>query len=359
MKKILFFVSDFRIGVSSLLTEQAMFFSGLRGCDFIFLGSDKEQIPGLIARYNEKELCAVPGLDDHKNYFRLLSDIKKIVVKDRVDVIHVQNNWQLLLVLPLKLFFRKLKIIYTIHGFRHNYRFRSIFARLIIGALLLLFVDKVIAASTIVKNKFHLLCDKVVLLYLGVDKLFFDDQYLLDENDFVVVFPAQFRFGKNQDILIRAIGRIIKETKDYAIRLLLPGEGLLKPDCVSLTEELGISSCVEFPGLLDKYGIYDLYKKSTIAVIPTNFETFGHCVAEPFVMGLCVVSRKVGIATDIIRDGDNGFLFDVEDELYEVLLKLYNDRRLLKRCASNAYAERYKLSWKNISAEYEGIIGSV
>lgn len=359
MKKVLFFVSDFRIGVSSLLTEQAMFLSELRGSDFIFLGSEKEQIPGLIARYNKKKLFSLPGLDNHKNYFWLLSDIKKIVGKYSIDVIHVQNNWQLLLVLPLKLFFWKLRVVYTIHGFRHNYRVRSIFARLIIGAFLLLFVDKVIAASTIVKNKFRLLRKKVVLLYLGVDELFFDNLCLLNESSFVLVFPAQFRFGKNQDILIRAIGRLIKETGDYSIKLLLPGDGPLRDDCLLLADDLGLSNCMEFPGLLDKYGVVDLYAKSSIAVIPTNFETFGHCIAEPFVMGRCVIARNVGVASDIIRDADNGFLFETEDELYEVLLRLYNDRQLLRKCASNAYAERYKLSWKNISAKYEEIIDSV
>jgi glycosyltransferase involved in cell wall biosynthesis len=359
MKKVLFFVSDYKIGVSSLLTEQAMCLSDLTGLEFIFIGGDKEQVPGLIDKYDKNKTYLLTGLDDHQSYLRLFSGIKAIVERDDIGVVHVQNNWQLLLVLPLKLFFMRLRIIYTIHGFRHNYRLRSVVARFLIGSILLLFVDKVIAASTIVKSKFKMVGDKVALLYLGVDQIFFNDLYVLDESSFVVVFPAQFRFGKNQDILIRVIGRIVEETGDSTIRLLLPGEGPLKQDCTRLSRDLGLSGCVEFPGLLDKHGVFNLYVKSTIAVIPTNFETFGHCIAEPFVMGRCVVARNVGVATDIIRNADNGFLFDIEEELYDILIKLYNDRSLLRKCGSKAYEERYKLSWKNISAQYERIVAAV
>ena len=79
-----------------------------------------------------------------------------------------------------------------------------------------------------------------------------------------MIFPAQFRHGKNQDIIIRAFAEHIRRTNDNDSKLVLPGAGDLLSEMKGLTERLGISNRVEFPGLLCKEDVRLLYLKSNI-----------------------------------------------------------------------------------------------
>ena len=72
-----------------------------------------------------------------------------------------------------------------------------------------------------------------------------------------------------------------------------------------------------------------LLQNCNLAVIPSVSETFGHCIAEPLVAGKCVVSRAVGVANDVIDNGSNGYVFCIDEELYDILDKLLVNRELL------------------------------
>lgn len=71
-----------------------------------------------------------------KTFSRLVNDIKEIIQTEDIRLVHVQNNWQLAIIAVVKLklyFLKKIKIIYTLHGFRHNSFIKSIMAQFIIG----------------------------------------------------------------------------------------------------------------------------------------------------------------------------------------------------------------------------------
>ncbi len=63
---------------------------------------------------------------------------------------------------------------------------------------------------------------------------------------------------------------------------------------------------------------------------PTWLETFGRVVYEAMACGLPVVChRRGGYAADI-RSGENGFLFDTDDEALEIIRRLKNDPALAR-----------------------------
>ena len=58
------------------------------------------------------------------------------MVKNKILDVHVQNNWQLALMAYVKFklcFKQKIRIIYTLHGFRHNHLLKSYVSQVIIG----------------------------------------------------------------------------------------------------------------------------------------------------------------------------------------------------------------------------------
>ncbi|OUN71483.1 glycosyltransferase family 4 protein [Barnesiella sp. An55] len=358
MNKLLFFASDFRIGLSALLTDELIAFHQC-GIDIFAIAGENEQECGLTERVKSRNIpiTRIKGLDCHANFRMLANTIKEIVVKNSIHIVHVQNNWQLALVAYVKyklLFKHKIRIIYTLHGFRHNSVWKSCIAQLVIGFALFLFADKVICMCHYLKKKFRLLSYKIVLVPLGVPFTFFTEKLQpLPQNGLQMIFPAQFRHGKNQDVIIRAFAEHIKRTKDDNSKLILPGAGDLLNVMKKLVESLGISDRVEFPGLLSKEDIRQLYLKSNIGIVSSNSETFGQSIVEPFVLGRCVISRPVGIANDIIRNGVNGYIYNHEKELTEIFDNLYAHQELICQIGENNFRERNLFNWERISRVYK------
>ena len=356
MRKLLFFASDFRIGLSSLLTDQIIALKQA-GVDVIGVAGTNEQEPGLgdILKSEGVNIERVPGLDEHNDFKRLVSEIIRVVIDDNIECIHVQNNWQLAIAsaVRLRLFFkRRFKIVYTIHGFRNNSPAKAIIARFVIGSALHLVADHVICMTTYLKKKFLLLSYKIKLIRLGIKDDYFIESFVKPTTHGLnIVFPAQFRIGKNQDLLLRSFANYIKLTGDDKALLTLPGTGELLDKMKKLATELGISSQVIFPGFVSKDEIKRLYLNCNLAVITSNSETFGQSIVEPYVLGRCIASTPVGIAPEIIND-NSGFIFSNESELTEILVKLSKNKDLLISYGENNFANKDQFRWGAITAEY-------
>jgi glycosyltransferase involved in cell wall biosynthesis len=355
--KLLFFASDYKIGLSSLLTEQAI---AMQNADMnpVCLAGENEQEAGLSEKLQAKKvnLVRLDGLDEHLKFKKLSSKIGFIIQKNQITHVHVQNNWQLVLVAFYKyknILPKHFKIIYTLHGFRHNDVIKSVIAVLIIGILLFLFADTIIVMSNYARKRFFLLSYKIKKLYLGIDNMYFEkEKNTIDTSSLKLIFPAQFRKGKNQHILINAISHYIDQTHDSTIQLYLPGSGPLLKMYEKLVNENNLRDNIIFPGQCTKTQIKELYESCNIAVISSNSETFGQSIVEPFVLGRPVLTRRVGIATDIIIAGKNGFFFENEKDLTEYLIYFSKNKSLLKKMGNTNFSHRNIFSWKEIIGKY-------
>lgn len=364
MKRLLYFASDFRIGLSALLSDQLISIAK-NGVEIYALAGENEQEAGLseLLRNNNVNITRIHGLDAHHDINRLITDIYHIVIANDIDIIHVQNNWQLAIAgaLKSKLFFKKkLKIVYTLHGFRHNSPFKSRIAQVLIGGALFVLADHVICMTNYLRAKFKLLSYKIDIVPLGVKDDFFTKKFIEPPIETMhMVFPAQFRKGKNQDIIVRAFAKYVKTSGDTTSTLTLPGAGELEEEIKRLSRELGIAKQVIFPGLLSKNEIKQLYLDSNIAIVASNSETFGQSIVEPFVIGRCVVSTPVGIAPEIIKNGENGYLFKTEEDLYTILSRISQNMSALKEIGLANYNKRDSFSWSNVTSIYVDKLGLI
>lgn len=356
--KLLFFTSDFSIGLSALMADELIALHKA-DIDLIAVGGNKEQEPGLIDKIksNNINLILINAFDEHNDFLTKVKVIKKTIVDNGIGIVHVQNNWQLAIIAYIKIIYRlKIKVIYTIHAFRNSKKIKSIIARIIIGAALFLFADRVICMCNYLKRKFNFLSYKIVLLPLGISDEYFTETFIEPpQKGLHMIFPAQFRHGKNQDLIIRAFARYIQNSGDTDSTLNLPGNGDLLIKMKDLAKDLRIENRVIFPGLCTKSQTKELYLKSNIGIVASNSETFGQSIVEPFVLGRCVISRPVGIAPDIITE-QNGFIFDTEDDLYKILINLKNNEKLITSIGYTNFTMRDSFRWRNISERYKEII---
>lgn len=358
MINLLFFGSDFAVGLTTALSEQILELKKQPEISLSCVSSEKEMEPGLhqMMRDNEVNMNIIPELDVHKNFILLANSVEKIIEDNKITHVNVHNNWQLAIVsyLKYKRFLPKpFKIIYTIHGYRHNSYLKSILAIGVIGFALLCFADRVISMSSYVSRRFWFVKYKTNLVYYIMNKPEFNktDNHI-SASPLKMVFPAQFRKGKNQDLLINAVELYIKKTGDSHIQLYLPGDGYLLKDCQALVKEKNLEENVFFPGKLAHEKVIQLYEDSNIALVSSNVETYGRCIAEPFALGRCLITKKTGVALDIIKDKANGFFFSNETELVSILSFLRKNPQKIIDVANNAFRDKSVFTSEEVMGQY-------
>ena len=111
---------------------------------------------------------------------------------------------------------------------------------------------------------------------------------------------------------------------------------------------------------------FQALEASEIFVLPSEWEAFGMCTAEAMVKQNAPVSTRTEGGRHLIKDGENGYLFDFEDleELREKLSKLLTNKslrikmqkankELVKQFSNVRLAEEYeKVYKKNIKGDY-------
>ena len=127
----------------------------------------------------------------------------------------------------------------------------------------------------------------------------------------VILFTGKFIPVKRPLDLIEAFRRIAGATEAI---LVMVGDGALKDDIQARIREYGLSGRVILPGFVNQTEIPRYYAVADVLVLCSTSETWGLSVNEAMNFNLpVVVSDMVGCSDDLVRDGENGFVFPVGD----------------------------------------------
>jgi len=327
------------------------------------VSSSTDQENGVLASVKEAGIDNVllEGMDENKHFIAHSKLLRRYVKDNEIDIIHTQTNWGLVLtwfsIIGLA---HKPKIIYTIHSFRNNRSFliRN-FARAAISLILLFFADKVITCSRYMYENFMILSYKTVILPLGVDNRYIERPFKKVEDTMRIVFPGKFRTGKGQDILIKGFAQYVQESGDKNSLVFLPGDGELVDSCKQLAETCGIQEQVIFPEKLSKEKLLELYDKCNIVACTSRSETFSQVLAEGYCLGKCIVTRPVGIAKDIVKNGENGYIVEDVEQLKKVFHSLSRQEEKIVEMGKKNYEDRKRFFWSSIMNGYIDICKSL
>jgi 1,2-diacylglycerol 3-alpha-glucosyltransferase len=96
--------------------------------------------------------------------------------------------------------------------------------------------------------------------------------------------------------------------------LVLLGDGALRESLCALRSSLGLDACVHLPGFKQYPDLPAYYGLASAFIHASTTEQWGLVVNEAMASGLPVlVSNRCGCATDLVREGVNGFTFDPYD----------------------------------------------
>jgi glycosyltransferase involved in cell wall biosynthesis len=135
-------------------------------------------------------------------------------------------------------------------------------------------------------------------------------QWGIPEDAAVVLFCAKLQSWKRpQDLLHAFAGSSVQNAY-----LVFCGEGPMRTELEAEARSLGLNGQVRFLGFTNQSQLPAVYRASDLMVLPSEYEPFGVVVNEAMLCGCSVVvSDRVGAGYDLVRPGENGFVFSFGD----------------------------------------------
>lgn len=98
---------------------------------------------------------------------------------------------------------------------------------------------------------------------------------------------------------------------------------------------------VKFHGFVENKKLQVFYRDCDVFIAPSRYESFGLIFLEAMVFGKPVIGTKVGGIPEIIKDGQNGLLIDVNepDQIANAVLRLFSDSDLRKKIGLQAFRD--------------------
>ena len=123
-----------------------------------------------------------------------------------------------------------------------------------------------------------------------------------------------------------------------------------------LANQLNLNSNVTFTGEKNPADLKLLYKSSNIFVYPSLYENFGQPLIEAAAHGLPLISTPVGIAKDIVIDGETGYHVTGKAEEIKDRIESLTDSNLRLEMGRKIQVEiKNRFDWAKIIDQYKSL----
>lgn len=277
---------------------------------------------------------------------RVWGKVKKLIQKKKIDLVHAHGTRANSNVLWAS---KKmgLPILYTVHGWSFHDDQKPLLKKLRVLSEKFLSnkVTHTISVSesnqSTAKKEFGKF-DSVLIKY-GINQKKFDpnadyknirEEYGIDEEDTLIGYFVRMTKQKDPLTMVHAFAEVL-ETEER-IKLLMVGDGELKKDAIDLIDRLAIREHVVIDGF--RTDIPDLLNAIDIYCLPSLWEGLPIGMLEALAMEKAVVVSNVDGSKEVIIDGENGMLIEVEDyvEMAKKIKLLHRDKDLRSKIAFNA-----------------------
>ena len=156
---------------------------------------------------------------------------------------------------------------------------------------------------------------------------------------------------KGPDIFCDVIEKL-SEKYDIFVLLTGPARGYVKNRLNNVNIPY-IHEYLDDPNEVAKYfQICDLY------MVTSREEGGPKAILESMACGVPLISTKVGMAPDVIVDGENGFLVEIEnvEAIYDRACQIIEDEKLKEKLVQNGLITVKAYNWITLSEEYKNKI---
>lgn len=342
--------------------EKDTLFKGLSelGCKIVVI-----EAPAWIGKCDTFNLAA--------NLFDELSAVqvyKDLIERENIDVVYTNTITRLAGAIAAKLAGKP--HVWHIREVLEDHPIKSPFGLEATFRLVEYLTDKLITNSNYVADQFAFApAEKISVVYNAVDTGTFINAVssgrLRKELGVGMDCPLIGIIGsihrhKNHEDLIRAVGRLNKESINCRLVVIGQADSEYKPYLLEIIDELEIGDSVSF--LEFRNDMPEVFSELDLVVVASLAEPFGRTTIEAMAAGKPVVATNTGASPEIVVDGVTGYLVPprVPEKMAEAIKKLLCDPeaarnmglagrdRVLKLFTKENYVSGVEKVFKNIHA---------
>ena len=276
-------------------------------------------------RIENVDICVIRGRS-YKLYTKIwkyivfyLSIIYHLLFK-KYDIVYVHIITHAALPLRLVSIFKKLPLIFNIHGEDLLTQTKLATYFLDLAKPLLMQSKLIVIPSFFFKQKVNELLPMIpeTKLYVsasgGVSEIFYHTKSNEPNNIPIVGYVSRIDRGKGWDTFI--LGLSLLKENGFIFKAQIIGRGSEIPDMKKMIDDLQMNAEIDYIGPVEYNKLPAYYSNFDLFVFPTQLEeSLGLVGLEAMACKVPVVGSKIGGLTDYIEEGINGYFFKPADAI--------------------------------------------
>ena len=350
MKKILHITFDMTIGGAQQVIRQLI--EGMDKTEFEHQIVCIDGTLGELGEILQEQGIKVHLLNRQEGFdYALIKQIRKLIKENQIHVLHC-HQYTPYFYGVLAAIFTKAKVIFTEHGrFYPDY---GTWKRKLVNPILNLFTYKITAISKATKaalvkyenfpeNSIEVIYNGIAdKSHIPVDKDKVKEEFNIPRHKTIFGTISRLQPIKNQQMMIRAFKMVHDEQSDT--HLLIVGDGAIRSELETLTEELHIKDNVTFTGF--QKDPFPFHHVIDIFLLSSFSEGTSMTLLEAMSLGKPAVVTDVGGNPELITDQENGFVVPSDEvgRIVESCMKFLKDLQLTAQLGSNSrnvYEDRF------------------
>lgn len=328
----------------------------------------KEDYEGLVIAFEQVNMYRPIGIND----FRALCRVRKLIKKYRPDIVYAHSSkaGTITRVADIGL---KNHCFYNPHGWGFNMwcseKKKKIYTT--IERIAALFCEKIICISDAEKQSAldKKICaeDKLQVIFNGVDIEAYETgkhgeikrtDLNIPEDAFIVGMVGRISQQKAPDVFIKA-AKLIKQSIPSAYFIIV-GNGEMEFEVREYAEKNKLDDSLYITGWVENPMSYvELFD---VACLLSRWEGFGLALPEYMMAGKPILASQVDAIPNIIKNGVNGLLVDVDDieAVYRAVIQLHDNVEQRKILVKNGINDVHKFfNAKRVGKEHERVFMSL
>ena len=169
----------------------------------------------------------------------------------------------------------------------------------------------------------------------------------VNDETFSVLMVTRLTREKNVSLALRAFASFLRAGGTGILTIV--GDGPMKESLRKEADTLGLAESVVFTGWRDDPSSW--YAKADVFLVTSNYEGWNIGAYDAARAGIPVVMTDVGLAGEVVKDGENGLVVPVGNEtaIAAALLNVYrNEAHLIPREISGMSFEQYLEAYRRV-----------
>ena len=284
----------------------------------VFVKNFKEEVEAQGVNISESSLIKGKSKFKIKKIFRYLNHYINVLIlylNGNYDVIYIHYISHHIPILLIMTIFKKSPVVVNIHGsdiiLIKKYFFLKYIVDFIFRNLDLVVSPSIVFKQNLLKS-FRKVIESKVHVYPsgGIDSSVFYPVHVESEKILHLGFVSRIITDKGWKVFLKAL-KILKKNK-INFKATFAGKGEDESLLIQSLEKSNIKNAV-FIGFVQQEKLIELYNKFDLYIFPTLNDSLGLTGLEAMACGTPVVASNVDGPSTYVKDGVNGYLFNVND----------------------------------------------